>query len=119
MFSAMNLFVGLAILAVLAIPLAVAIWRSNELFCLEVDGGRVRFVRGRIPQRLLDDLADVLRRPPVSHARLRAVSEDRRPRIVVSSGKPTVQMPRSGATCGPSRRCNATRMRLWSASVSR
>ena len=82
----MNLFVGLAILAVLAIPLAVAIWRSNELFCLEVDGRRVRFVRGRIPQRLLDDLADVLRRPPVSHARLRAVSEDRRPRIVVSSG---------------------------------
>ena len=82
----MNLFVGLAILAVLAIPLAVAIWRSNELFCLEVVGGRMRFVRGRIPQRLLDDLADVLRRPPVSHARLRAVSEDRRPRIVVSSG---------------------------------
>ena len=82
----MSLFVGLALLAVLAVPLAVAIWRSNELFCLDVHGGRVRFVRGRIPQRLLDDLSDVLRRPPVRDARLRAVSEDRRPRLVVSSG---------------------------------
>lgn len=82
----MNLLIGLALLAVLAIPFVLALYRSNELFVLEVTAGRVRFVRGRMPQRLLDDLTDVLARPPVADARVRVITEDRRPRVLVMRG---------------------------------
>lgn len=83
----MGLWVGLVILAVLAAPLARAIWLSNELFCLDVSNGKPRFVRGRLPQRLLDDLGEVLRRPPVARARLRVVVRDGMARLFVASGR--------------------------------
>ncbi len=83
----MNLLVGLALLALLAVPFFVALRRSNELFVLEVTKGKTRFVRGRLPQRLLDDLADILRRPAVTRARLRVVTEDQRPRVLVAEGR--------------------------------
>jgi hypothetical protein len=66
---------------VLAVPIAalaalgIALLRANELFCLRLAEGRVRVVRGRIPQGLLDDVADVLRRPPLVAGTLRGVSE--------------------------------------------
>ena len=67
-------------------PLVVALLRANELFCLRIrdDGqgrGRLRIARGRIPQRLLDDIADVLREPAVTRGVLRGVSEDGRVRL--------------------------------------
>lgn len=83
----MNLLLGLCLLLLLAIPLAVAILRSNELFCVDVREGKPRFVRGRLPQRLLDDIADVVRRPPIVAARLRVVTEDGRPRLVLAAGR--------------------------------
>ena len=82
----MGLWFALLILVVLAAPLARAIWRSNELFCVEVTRGKPRVVRGRCPQRLLDDLADVLGRPRVERARLRVVVEDGLPRLIVALG---------------------------------
>lgn len=38
--------------------------RSGELFCVSVRGGRALVVRGRIPQALLNDLADALANEP-------------------------------------------------------
>lgn len=59
---------------VLVVPLARAISRSTELFVLRVERGRCRFVRGRMPQGLLDEMQEVLGKTAVS-GRLRAVQE--------------------------------------------
>jgi hypothetical protein len=76
--------VALAILVVLAIPLAVAILRANEVVCLDVANGKIAVRRGRIPQRLLSDLADVTTRPRIARAVVRILAENGRPRVVVS-----------------------------------
>ena len=63
---------------------ALGLWRlarESELFCLSVRGGRVNITRGRLPQRLFDDMSDVLR--GVSQARVRAVPEGGRARLLV------------------------------------
>jgi hypothetical protein len=78
----MSLLLPLALL-IAVIPLVVALVRANELFCVRVREGRVRLVRGRAPQRLLDDIADVLRAEPVRRGAVRVVVEDRRPRVYV------------------------------------
>ena len=65
------------------IPLVLALVRANELFCLRARGERLRIVRGRIPQKLLADIGDILRRPPVNDAVIRVVVEDRAPRVYV------------------------------------
>jgi Protein of unknown function (DUF3634) len=83
----MELLVGLAIFLLLGIPFALALRRSNELFCVEIAGKHVRIVRGRLPQRLLDDLADVFSRPPKERARIRVVVEQGRARVVVAGGQ--------------------------------
>jgi len=77
---------GLLIFAILATPLWIALSRSNELFVIDVDRGVPRAVRGRLPQRLLDDLADVVKRPRLPAARFKVVVEDRRARLVVIRG---------------------------------
>jgi hypothetical protein len=64
-----------------AIPLVVALLRANELFYLKLRGGRLHVARGRIPQKLLNDLGEVLRDPPVPEGTLRGVVEDRRVRL--------------------------------------
>lgn len=69
----------LLLIALILVPLAVALLRANELFCLRFERGALRVVRGRIPQRLLNDLGDILRDPPPDSAVLRGVIEDRRP----------------------------------------
>jgi hypothetical protein len=63
----------------LSVPLVLAIVRANELFFLRVRDGKVSVARGRIPQRLLDDIADTVR--GVDRGTLRGVVEDRRPRL--------------------------------------
>ena len=66
------------------IPLVIALLRANELFCLRAEGERLTIVRGRIPQRLLDDMGDILRRPPpLTRVVIRVVVEDRAPRVYV------------------------------------
>jgi hypothetical protein len=68
-------------LLVASAPLVLAIVRANELFFLRVRDGGVRLVRGRVPPRLFDDVADVVRKPAVVRANLRAVNEGGRPRL--------------------------------------
>lgn len=70
-----------ALLLLLAVPLVVAMMRANELFLLRVEGAELRRVRGRIPQRLLDDCADILGRAGVLELELRAIIEDGRPKL--------------------------------------
>jgi hypothetical protein len=60
-------------------PLVLAILRANELFFLKVRAGTVYVRRGRIPQRLLDDLGDIL--AGIDQADLRGVIEGGRPRL--------------------------------------
>ncbi|AUX26092.1 hypothetical protein SOCEGT47_066510 [Sorangium cellulosum] len=78
----MSLLIPLALLAV-TIPLIVALLRANELFYVRVEGRNVRLLRGRLPQRLLDDITDVLRAAPIDRGAVRVVVEDRRPRVHV------------------------------------
>jgi len=78
----MSLLLPLALL-LLTIPLILALVRANELFFVRVEGQKVRLVRGRGPQRLLDDVADVLRAEPVARGAVRVVVEDRRTQVYV------------------------------------
>jgi len=76
----MSLVIALLLL-LFTTPLVLALVRANELFYLQLRADRIRIARGRIPQRLLDDIADVLRSPPVHAGTLRGVSEDGRVRL--------------------------------------
>jgi hypothetical protein len=68
----------------LSIPLVIAIARANEVVYLDVIAGKINVRRGRIPQRLLSDLADVTERPKIARAVLRIVAEGGRPRLIAS-----------------------------------
>lgn len=78
----MTLLVGLALLVLAAIPLAIAIWRSNELFRVSVRNGTVKLERGRLPGALFHDLEDIFANTSAS-ADIRVVTEDRRPRAII------------------------------------
>ena len=61
------------IVAVLLV-LLFAYTRSGNLFVLSVRDGRVLVVSGRIPGRLLQELKDIVARPPVHRATITAWS---------------------------------------------
>jgi hypothetical protein len=82
------------LLLLVTIPLVVGLLRANELFCLRLRDGKLRRSRGRIPQGLLNDLADVLRDPPLDRAVLRGVVEDRRVRIYADGALTEAQRQR-------------------------
>lgn len=56
--------------------------RVNELCVLRAHDRKVRIVRGRIPKRLLDDIADVMARSRASGIELRVVSEGGMPQLI-------------------------------------
>ena len=72
----------LVALGVLLLPLVISVRRSTELFKLRVSGGKVRFVRGRMPPALLGDLEDALRASPIERAEIRAIRRGGRAEIV-------------------------------------
>ncbi len=74
----------LLITLVLALPIAIGIARSNELFVLALRAGRLRLVRGRLPGELLHELSDVLERGRVGQAQLRVVVEGGKARLKVT-----------------------------------
>lgn len=78
----MNLLLTLLAISLLLLPLIISIRRSTELFRLRVRNGRAAFVRGRIPQGLLDDFNDVVSSPPVQHAEIWAVRRDGRAELM-------------------------------------
>jgi len=90
----MALLFGLVLLAILAIPLVVSLRRANELFVVSVSEGQASLRRGRIPQGLLGDIGDVVRRPRVKKATIRVVKEGGRPRVYVQGQLSEVQRQR-------------------------
>jgi len=84
MTRAVALLFGLLLLLLLSIPLAISLGRASELFCVTVRNGKATFRRGRVPQRLLDDISDVVKKPRVKKATIRVVKERGRPRAIIS-----------------------------------
>ncbi len=82
------------LLAVALTPLVISIRRGTELFVLRVQAGRLRFVRGRMPQGLLDEIADIVRSPPLERATLTAVRRRGRPEWLVRGSVEAEQMQR-------------------------
>jgi hypothetical protein len=75
-----SLAFALCLVAVLLVPLIVAISRSNQLFVLRITAGQPKFIRGRMPQPLFDQISDVLRGSNAQGA-LIVVTENGRPRV--------------------------------------
>jgi hypothetical protein len=73
-------------LAVLAVPLVVAIRHSTELFQIKVEKGKTSLVRGRLPLRLYNDIKDIVHRPAVARATIRCVAESGEPRVLPDDG---------------------------------
>ena len=61
-----------------------ALRRANELFALSAQGGRLAVLRGRLPQALFAELADIAEREQLDGAELRVVSEGGAPRLVLA-----------------------------------
>ena len=74
---------SLLLLGLLAVVGYLIIRRATELFCIRVEDGKPRHVRGRMPPALFSDICDVLSASRVQRAVLRAVSEGGKPRLIV------------------------------------
>lgn len=80
----------LAIALVLAVAVAYAIFRyglpglgTSALFVLEVKNGRVSTARGKPPVRLVQDVQDVVAKPPVKRATIYVHADGPRARLTV------------------------------------
>ena len=107
----MTWLLSILALSLLVIPLAISIRRSTELFRVKVRAGKASFVRGRMPQSLLNDLEDIVRSPPIARAELWAlrrggkarletkgeISADQRQRLRNAVGMYSLQRIRAGA----------------------
>jgi len=73
----------LVVLGIIAVILFV-LRGSPELARLEVRDGKLSFVAGRLPARLLAEFADVLSRRSIEKADVRIVLDGGRPRVVAT-----------------------------------
>jgi len=78
----MDLLVGLSILAVLALPLFLALQRANELFRISVRQGHASHVSGKLPRPLFHDIQEIVARPALQNVQIRVISEAGRPRVL-------------------------------------
>jgi hypothetical protein len=78
----MTWLISIVVLGLAIWPLIVSIRRGADLFVLQVRDGQVRFTRGRMPQGLLDDIADVMDSPSLRRVELRAVRRGGRAELV-------------------------------------
>jgi hypothetical protein len=76
------------LLIVAAVALVAYLWtsRARELFCVSVRDGQVLVVRGRVPGGLLSDIRDVVSKPVVRRATIRAEKQEHGARLSVSGG---------------------------------
>jgi hypothetical protein len=74
----------LLLVAVIVVAILYAASRASELFCLSVRNGRVLVVRGRIPGGLLSDIREVVSKPVVARATIRAMKQEHGARLAVS-----------------------------------
>jgi hypothetical protein len=68
--SILELIITLAVIALPLLWLTVLARRNLRLFSIVVENGRLTQVRGRLPQRLLDDILDVIAREKPNQLRL-------------------------------------------------
>lgn len=57
------------VLGLVAMPLLLLVWRARQaltLFVVQIQAGRVTDAKGRMPQRLLDEIASVAEREHVA-----------------------------------------------------
>ena len=69
------------LVALLLVPIAIGLRRAGELFVVRVSAGQVTHVRGKVPKRVWDEIAEVLRRSGAEAAEVRVVREDGRPAL--------------------------------------
>lgn len=74
----------LFVVALLAALAFLALRRANEVAALSVRRGRVLLYRGHVPQALVNDVADAVRRGQVAEATVRIVKENRRPTLLIA-----------------------------------
>jgi hypothetical protein len=60
-----------------------ALRRANELFALSARRGKLVLLRGRLPQALFADLAEIAGRAQLDDTEIRALSESGAPRLVL------------------------------------
>ena len=80
----MATWLGVVLLLVVGALLLRALGRHAELAQVRRVGGRVEFIRGRLPPQLLADLEDVLTLPPEEEGEVRIVLDQGKPRVVAS-----------------------------------
>lgn len=83
---------GVAVAAVLTAGLLWAARRANELFAIRVERGVAAHIRGRVPPALFSAIAEVVARPAIERATLRAVSRGQTPRLEVDGHVPDYQI---------------------------
>lgn len=71
---------ALLLAALLLLPLVVAVLRSNQVFVLRVHSGQLKFIRGRMPQQLYDQISDTVRGSNAA-GELIVVTDAGRPRV--------------------------------------
>lgn len=68
-------------LLLMAIPFFL---RANEVCAISVRNGKLLLVRGRAPQMLFDDIAEVVRRANVERSMIRVVKEGGAARLIAT-----------------------------------
>ena len=76
-----DLALALLLVVLLLAPIAVGLWRGTELFVVRLSAGQVTHVRGKVPKRVLDEIAEVLRRSGMQSAEVRVVHDEGRPAL--------------------------------------
>lgn len=71
-------------LLIVALILTVVLWlwginRAQRLFVLSIREGRIARSSGRIPPRLLSEIADIVDRAGLVHGRIRGIVRDGKP----------------------------------------
>ncbi len=84
----MWLWIALAVLFLLVVPLAVGLRRATDLCVIDVVGGKPRLRRGRLPPALMSEITDIVRRNRVRAGRIRVVTEGGEPRLLADAGFP-------------------------------
>lgn len=83
---------GIAVAALLAGGLLWAARRANELFAIRVVRGAAIHIRGRVPPALFSAISEVVARPAIDRATLRAVLRNRVPALAVQGDVPDYQI---------------------------
>jgi hypothetical protein len=83
---------GIVVGAMLTVGFLWAARRANELFAIRVVRGTALHIRGRVPPALFSAIAEVVARPPIERATLRAVLRGRVPTLEVGGNVPDYQI---------------------------